>query len=368
MHEKALGEALSECSHLEELHIISCHDILMSGRLLESKEERAILKKTLNQLKFLDLSSNRYLSDALFTRFAHLTNKMHTLFLNGCNISFHKGLYKKFYPSQNFDSPSESVLTFKFILEFLRDQASTIKSLDFSSTLIDGSALSSLAQIQGLELSCLKLQQCDQLTNSGILELCNRQQCLVELDCSFCSRMTDQSLIAISNGLINLQKLYIRRCRALTDVGISELDKLVNLKVLDISECSTFITSKGIEEAICSKYNERMNELILGGLEITENVVLLITDNLPNLRVLDLGGCGNAVTNLCVQNICSKLQWLRELNLDHCYRVTDTGLTGVLCTTVDDEMLNFYRMTHAAKTQENMMINLKINEVNTIIK
>lgn len=315
---------LQATTNLNSLSIRNSRELFMSGRLFEENE---IL---LENVTSLSLPENRYLSDSLFSRFTNIMPKLSSLDLSSNSISFHGGLYKKFYPNHDNgeDIGSASVFTFHFIRKFIQNRAENIKQLHFNHTLIDGNTLQLISQIENLHLTHLSLRQCDQLTNDGFRSLLRVQPDLTHLDLSFCARITDPTVMEISEKLINLKSLKIRRCRALTDVSVKMLVDLPKLEVLDISECA-FLTSAAIADGIASKRNEVLRELYLSALNIDANAITKVTENIPNLRVLDLSNCFNHCDDVCVQMILKNLVLLRELNLDQCERISDGGLTGM---------------------------------------
>ncbi|KAF9421543.1 hypothetical protein HW555_002476 [Spodoptera exigua] len=327
--EKVFVHILQKCTNLETLNIQNCKDLFMSGRLLEGKSE-GFLTENLENLKSLSLSGNQYLTDALFNRFSSAAPALEELDLSACSLQFHAGLVKKFYPAGTdiFQNPSESVLTFYFILQLIISRAKNIKRLHFSCTLIDGAALKSLSEIKGLELSALQVHSCDQLTNTGILSLTSYQTSLKELDIGLCTRVTDQSLVHICKNLVNLECLNIQRCRAVTDLGIAELNKLKKLRSLNISQCE-LLTKDGLEKGICAGENHSLEELDINSLNIDQTGVIMISEKLPNLRVLNLSYCFNAVTDTSVQVIFKNQLLLNVLKLSHCDKVSDAGLTGM---------------------------------------
>lgn len=335
--EKTLIGILKHCNSLKTLHISSCRECLMSGRLLEDDSDIKELSGKLKFLQELSLTYNRYLSDSLFNKFISICPNVNALSLKGCEISFHCGLYKKFYPNNNVITyASESVLTFLNILQYIISSAKQLKHVDFSHTLIDGTALATLSKLENLKLETLKLQHCNQLTITGIRTLTYHQIHLKLLDISFCTRITDVSLVIICKHLQLLESLNIRRCRAVTDFGILQIQFLKNLKELDISECEQ-LTHKCItdglckdlqttlesntdndmdmepdsvnvntQEADCSEVtnyvkNDNMLKLSVNALNFDEPCIKFIVKCFPNLRYLDVGYCFIAVTDITIQ-------------------------------------------------------------------
>lgn len=320
---RKLKMILNETSNLVHLKIQNSRELFMSGRLFDENDF------LLEHLTSLSLPNNRYLSDSLFSRMTKVMPKLSSLDLNSNSISFHRGLYKKFYPINADDEDgSESVFTFHFIRKFVKNRADKIKELNFNSTLIDGNALETLSEIDDLHLTTLHLRQCDQLTNDGFISLIKVQPFLTHLDLTFSVRITDPSLIEICESLKSLKVLKLRRCRALTDVSVKMVVDLPLLEVLDISECEA-LTSAAIINGIASSKNEVLKEFYLSALNICENTIRKIAENIPNLLVLDLSFCFNHVDDVSIQMILKNLVLLRELNLDLCERISDAGLTGM---------------------------------------
>lgn len=329
VNEKVFVHILQNCTNLKELHIKSCKELFMSGRLLEGKTEGLLVTK-LEHLKCLSLSGNQYLTDALFNRFISASPGLEELNLSGCSLQFHLGLVKKFYPNGTdiFQNPSESVLTFHFIHQMIISRADKIKRLLFSNTLIDGAALKTLSEIKNLQLESLEVHACDQLTNTGILSLTSHQIFLKELDIGLCTRVTDQSLVYICKNLVNLENLNIQRCRAVTDLGIAELGKLTKLKSLNISQCE-LLTKDGLCKGICAEVNVVLEDLDIHSLNLDQTGLIMISEKLPNLRALDLSYCFNAVTDTSIQVIFKNQAFLKVLKISHCDKVSDAGLTGM---------------------------------------
>lgn len=322
-------EAVKYLTSLKSLRLIGCRDLFMSNKILHPGESQDILRTALKDLKHLGIVDNRYLSDAFFSRLTTLMPSLESLDLTGCQISFHKGLYKKFYPNSSFQKgASESILTFHFVHDFISSNAASIKELNFSRTLIDGDALEKLVTIPDLQLDKLHLASCDQLTNSGLLALALNQPSLKVLDLSSCVRVTDQSVIAFTKNLPSLTSLRLKLCRAVTDLSIAELSKLPFLNELDVSGCE-FVTGQGIESLLKTK-NYSLQRIHLGALSnIHETSVTKLVEMCSNLTVLNLTSGRSGVTNKSAQAIFVHATKLRELVLDFCDNVSDAGLLGM---------------------------------------
>ena len=339
---KNLQIILKHTKNLNHLKISNSRELFMTSLLF--KENDLVLENA----ESLSLQKNQYLSDAQFWRVTQAMPNLKALDLSSNSIQFHRGLYKKFYP-QNSDevAGSDNVFTFHFIRKFIEKRGEKLKELNFNFTLIDGETLQLLSEIVELNLEKLSLRQCDQLTNDGFISLIKVQPHLTHLDLTFSVRITDKSLIEICETLKALKVLKLRKCRALTDVSVKMIADLPHLEVLDISECE-LITSAAIIDGIAKQKNENLREIFLSALNICENAITKVTENLVNLRVLDLSFCFNHVDDVCVQMILKNLVLLRELNLNFCERISDEGLTGM---TMKEKLEN-----SESKTEEEPMV------------
>lgn len=331
LSEKMFVDILSRCHHLESLIINNCRELLMSGRILETEAEVLFLQQVLVNLRVLSITHNRYMSDAIFYRFVSIAPNLQQLDLSGCQISYHNGLYKKFYPVTLIDETncvlSESVLTFNVILRYIRDHAQRIKVLKLGHTFIDNSALTQLAKTPGLALKALDLPSCDQLTNTGLSDLVSYQTSLTHLDVNGCSRLTDHALIAICHNLVNLEALNLRNCRAITNIGVAELANSEKLQYLNLAQCE-MVTGEGIVKGLCQRIRH-LKKLNLCALLMDEDSVCQVAENLPDLQYLDLSWCFNAVTDRSMQAICTHLIFLTTLKLSSCNKISDIGVTGL---------------------------------------
>lgn len=319
LREKIFNAIVKRLVNLESLKIDNCRELFMSGRLFKNASDLVAMNNACKNVTSISLCNNRYLSDALFSRIVSAMPSIQRLDLSGCHISFHNGLYRKFYPASQQDA-SESVLTFYYIVQMIEARAARLKELNFSGTLLDGAALVKLTEVDSLRIERMHMRHCDQLTNVGICTFVQQQCELTELDLSMTVRLTDPSLIEICRCLRKLKVLRLRRCRAITDLSVKEIHQLKCLQVLDISECDA-ITSKGLFDGLLREQNRTMRELYASALNICEMAVIRIAECLPNLLVLDFSFCKNGVTDLGIQLIFKHLTRLRALNLEFCDKV-----------------------------------------------
>ncbi|KAB7506384.1 F-box/LRR-repeat protein 2 [Armadillidium nasatum] len=291
--ERDLISVLQKCSSLESLHLAGFSHMLMPGTFLENENDLAILGNSLKNVKNLQLSCSRYLTDSIFLRFTSVIGSLTNLSLSCCQISYQNAICKRFYPADGRVKASEHVLTFNFVLNFIDKIKKTLTMLDLGSTSLDSQSLSKLSKVPDLQLKTLRLVACDQLTKDGIHTLTQYQKQLVELDIGLCSRITDYAVISIADNLPNLKSLSVRRCHGITEVGMENLARLKSLEKLDISHLDV----------------HRWESIH----------VALAKVQRPKMRWLSL---------ILLQAICRSMVHLEVLLLNGCSAVSDIGLSG----------------------------------------
>lgn len=149
--EANLLNLLIPCCSLESLHFHDCRDTFITGKLFSNNLVLFHVKQAIPNLKELCFSDNgSYFSDAFVDRFMTLVLNLKYLSFCGTTISFHPGIYKKFYPGSKANEEnksSELVLTFDCILRHVGKHSTTVKYLDFSRTPIDDKACVSLSKV-----------------------------------------------------------------------------------------------------------------------------------------------------------------------------------------------------------------------------
>lgn len=321
---------LQQCSALEDLWLDDMTHLLMpdvSGNLLSNPEDIKVLSTSLRNVTRLHLACSRYLTDTLFSRIISVVGPLRKLSLAGCHISFHEAIHKRFYPEDGRVAVSDHVLTFKHILKYIEEKATTLKEISLGRTLVNSESLYNLAIVPKLQLESVHLMSCDQLTKSGIQLLCENQKTITDLDLSLCSRITDYAVLAVCQHLPHLKKLNLRRCRGVTENGIRALSQLKYLEELNISHLET-VNSACVEEAIGKEERPTLKLLNLASLSLEWRVVASLATVAPNLTHLDVSMCVSGVNDRSIQALCKSLVKLQILNMNGCTVVSDIGLAG----------------------------------------
>ncbi|KAF7236044.1 putative RNA-directed DNA polymerase from transposon BS [Varanus komodoensis] len=239
--ESSFEELLLSCPCLTALDLSGCNSLFMSGTLF-SKEICLQAREALVHLQELNLSGIRYLSDLTFNHLTSCSSHLAKLSLARCHIVFESDAY---YNSSN--GYSSVLLSFHNLLQFLREQARTVKALDLSGTSISRQSMKSLVQVEHLNLQELVLQACQDLTNEAVSIMCQHQPHLTTLDLTGCSELSDQAVLVISSQLLDLRCLRLGKLPRLTDAGFRGISHLRYLQSLDVSECSLVSSSTLIQ-------------------------------------------------------------------------------------------------------------------------
>ncbi|XP_065200656.1 F-box/LRR-repeat protein 14-like [Planococcus citri] len=162
----------------------------------------------------------------------------------------------------------------------------SITSINLSFCInISDVGLKYLAKIPSLRE--LNLSSCDNVSDAGVAYLAEAGSPITSLDVSFCDKVTDQSLDYISRGLFNLRCLSLTAC-PVSDEGICKLAKaLSDLEVLNIGQC-TRITDQSLF-AISESFKNLKCVDLYGCSKISTDARQDAAAKLPSRCILNLG-------------------------------------------------------------------------------
>jgi len=192
------------------------------------------------------------------------------------------------------------------------------------------------------------------LGNVGLTALMKSCPNIVHLDLGFCNKITDQALEAIGaagyleililhgctlitdRGLASLaagstarslKRLDLCECDRITDLGVSLLQQLSYLKVLNLSECGPRITDAGCVALKGISILESINLSWL--INISDVSLLAIARHCQNLKEINITGCesvtGDGVRAFS-QNTSLQAMILNACNNIHCEDIEQTVL------------------------------------------
>uniref|UniRef100_A0A0K8VKI9 F-box/LRR-repeat protein 13 n=1 Tax=Bactrocera latifrons TaxID=174628 RepID=A0A0K8VKI9_BACLA len=328
--DKQFYAIMSLLPKIRAITITRCSPLFMSGSFLDNIDDRLSVCINFCRIQDLSLKDNQYLSDAILLRITEMMHSINTLDLSGCHIAYHNAIQRRFYPNDVDVTPSESILTFKFIMSIISMHHQNLRSLNLSNTLISPPSLIALSDLsfKGFLLQNVGLANCRQVNNISLQSFLKKQNKLLTLDLSGTICVNDSCIDVIVKNLPLLQELNISGCINITNNGSSLLGELKYLKSLNVSRCDG-IQSEGLTNGVAAKPNATLLYLQMAHLQVCEEAIMVLAQNLPELRVLNLSHCVNGVTDESVQCIIQNLRWLRDLSLENCFRITDVALTGI---------------------------------------
>jgi F-box/leucine-rich repeat protein 9 len=322
------------CNNLLKLDLSCCNSLFMSGKLLEKVMDRSKLEHVLKNLKELNLSSIRYISDETFNRITSVAPGLEVLSLASCPLWFQSTTYLSRGRDAGKCSSSTNILSFDNLVTYLKKQCDTFKSINLSRTSLNDEALEILAEIPGLNLKELYIVTCKEITDSGLAYVLKKQTKLEVIDCSSCSEVGNWTLMAIKGHLPNIRRINLRQCLRISDTSVAELHHIPSLRHLDLSP-SHNITTKGLLLGLCTPSISGLTHLSLNGCNaVNDKFVFSMAEVLKNLEKLDVSSCFS-MTDVSVHAISKNLMYLTHLNLGWCKHITDLGLLGL----VNDKLL-----------------------------
>lgn len=307
-----LKDVVTGVTNLESLNLSGCYNVTD----VAISQAFAI---ELPNLRVLDLSLCKQISDTSLGRIAQYVKNLEVLELGGCSLVTNTGLLLiawglKKLKKLNLRScwhisdqgighlaglskeTAEGNLQLEYLglqdcqrlsdesLKHIAQGLTNLKTINLSFCIsVTDSGLKFLSKMPKLEE--LNLRACDNISDIGMAGLAEDGGCgISSLDVSFCEKIGDQALQHISQGLYRLKSLSLSSCQ-ISDEGLEKLTKMHHLEVLNIGQCSK-ISDKGLE---------------------------MLANELVNLQSIDLYGC-TKITSKGI-DIIMKLPKLKSVNL-----------------------------------------------------
>ena len=331
VNETELVLLLKQCKSLTNLAIVNAREVLISGGFLSSDIDRKDIRESLVHVTSLNLSSNSpYLSDLLFNRILECIPNVQNLTLANINILSHSGIYKKYYPEsvKHFNSPS--VLTLRNIVRFVSERRLYLKSLNFYNSNISSVGFQEIGGMDGLDLKSINVGKCLDIGQEAILQFCQRQQNLVDINIDYCRKI----LMDNPATCLSLFGTWSKSLRHLSMKGLSAPREMKNcfqqldrLKSLTVAECD--IPSTHILEGL--QYNvQHLSFLNMNSLAISCPQSLVdLAPSLSSLSHIELRNEHAGVTDHVLQAIIKSCKNLSVLILSNCTQLTDCGFIGI---------------------------------------
>eukprot|EP01112_Ceratiomyxa_fruticulosa_P016815 TRINITY_DN5131_c0_g4_i1.p1 TRINITY_DN5131_c0_g4~~TRINITY_DN5131_c0_g4_i1.p1 ORF type:complete len:512 (-),score=54.18 TRINITY_DN5131_c0_g4_i1:150-1685(-) len=178
------------------------------------------------------------------------------------------------------------------------------------------------------KLRRLDLSSCGKLTDISILDITQNCKQLEELDLSNCVRLTDASITEITETSEQLESLNLRGCIQITDksaISLSQHCKL--LRTLDLGGCVQ-ITNSSITSL--SQHCTQLNKLYLKDCaKITDQAATKIAQKCTQLKELSLSNC-TLITDTTITQLSHNCKQLQVLFLSGCKQISDAAVSSLV--------------------------------------
>lgn len=148
-------------------------------------------------------------------------------------------------------------------------------------------------------LSSLSLSGACRLSDVGLRALVSVAPAITSINLSQCSLLTSSSIHMLSNSLGSvLRELYLNECQSIDlNLILTALKKFEKLEVLSLVDLPS-VTGRLLRDFVTAR-GQALKQLILtNSVKITDSSIKDISENCPNLRVLDLA-------NVCKLTDCA---------------------------------------------------------------
>jgi len=175
-----------------------------------------------------------------------------------------------------------------------------------------------------------------QVTDTAIAAISTKCPNLSSVNLSGCPQISDVSLSYLAQNCKKLQSLVVSGCTRIGDIGVQLIaqETKSHLRVLDLNDCSLVsdkalvflghycpnlsclrLRNTKLSVSVLFKLLSRLHlsELNVQGLQITDNLLAVLTRLQQTLKILDLSFCSR-VTLPGIKHVIAKLEFLSELH------------------------------------------------------
>ncbi|KAJ4719119.1 F-box/LRR-repeat 3-like protein [Melia azedarach] len=174
-------------------------------------------------------------------------------------------------------------------------------------------------------LRSINLSRSRFFTKVGLSSLLMNCHCLIEIDLSNWTELSDMAAAAIAEAK-NLEKLWLARCKSITDMGIGRIAACCRkLRLLCLKWCVR-VSDFGVE-LIALKCKE-IRSLDLSYLPITEKCLPSVLQ-LQHLEELILEGC-HGIDDDGLASLEHSCKSLKALDMSKCQNISHVGLSSLI--------------------------------------
>jgi F-box and leucine-rich repeat protein GRR1 len=177
-----------------------------------------------------------------------------------------------------------------------------------------------------LDFLQLKLNDCEQITDTAVLAFANNCPNILEIDLLSCSGIGNEPVTALLAQGQSLRELRLANCDLIDDSAFLSLPPAryyEHLRILDLTSCSR-LTDRAVEKII--DVAPRLRNLVLAKCgNITDAAVYSIARLGKNLHYVHLGHCRN-ITDDAVKKLVQSCNRIRYIDLGCCTHLTDESV------------------------------------------
>ena len=324
-----LLQLLAKCS--ATLEVLNLHATFISGESLESLP-------LLKQLEKLDLGYCRNLTNTgLLQLLAKCSATLKDLNLCGTEIYLESLPFLKQLEKVNLNCCG---LTNEELLELLAKYSATLKDLSLIDTEISGEGLEGISLLKQLEK--LNLEKCNKMTNKGLLELLGKCSATLKDLNLYGTKISGEGLESLP-VLKQLEKVNLMFCDNLTNTGLLQLLAKCSATLEDLYLNGTKISGEGLESLPVMEQLKKVNLGSCGNLTNT-GLLQLLAKCSATLKVLKLGGNRDEEMGISGEGLerLPRLKQLEELDLEELEVETEPQAPDMQTGTFEQDIFLVY--------------------------
>jgi len=278
-----------------------------------------LLTQKLSKLRKVNLSGNSYINDSLFFQLCVNCQFLQEVFLFDCPFLTRAGIASAICHRPTLNSFSvrnftEAIETNK-VTPFFVDSLGSLKGLtclDLSFSCISDFMLCSLA-LESLPLTKLVLQGCLDYTYDGIYYLLSRSRFLQHLDLQDATFLNDQCINDLSVFLADLVSINLSGCYQLTNSAFFALPRNCPL-LAEIRMASTDIGRRpSVDLDLDFVYNQVKSLHLADNPRLHDEDINMFAFMFPNMQLLDVCRC-NSISEIGIDTVLKRCPNIRHLN------------------------------------------------------
>ncbi|XAR68752.1 hypothetical protein NMG60_11000110 [Bertholletia excelsa] len=308
--------SILKLQHLEDLVLEGCYGI--------NDDNLAALKEGCKSLKMLDISSCQNVSHVGLSFLTNGTGHLQQLVLAyGSHVTLaFADLFQKLSTLQSIKLDACQVACSG--LKAIGSYCVSLKEISLSKCVgVTDEGLSSLV-INQKELRKLDITCCRKITQVSIISITNSCSCLVSLRMESCHLIPKEAFILLGEHCRFLEELDLTD-NEIDDEGLRSISRCSRLSILKLGICLN-ITDEGLTHIgmSCSKLSELD---LYRASAITDSAILAIARGCPGLEMINIAYCKNITdASLISLSRCSKLNTLESRG---CPFITSLGLVAI---------------------------------------